>query len=188
MIQILFLPFAVGLSFISVFPNILDKYFCTDQKMKTCAERCRHPLTHNPIILLFLFLVFLGVNTENQIFCLLVRGIFLSIGSHLILDIFSEEGIPIGFTSTLFSQDRRKNYLFNQHTRPRLKLRLHSSLLSREERGINHRIVLLCKGVVVLACLLILIDNLRDPLHIDEIHGYDFDILLKSVFQERGVN
>ncbi len=187
MIQMIFLPLVVILSFSSNLPNILDKYLCLDQKTKTCSERCRHPITHGLFVLLILFVCILEFKTDNQILYLFVRGIFLSIGSHLFLDVFSEEGIPVGLNPTLFYQDKHKNYLYNQYKRPRLKVHFFNNFLLRDKQIINNRIVQVCKGVVIACCLFITIDLIRNSLNIEERVRMIHKLLNGLFFQSRGL-
>lgn len=156
--QLLLIPWAVIFSLIALFPNIFDKYFCLDRKTHTCTERCRHPVTHSPIAF-FLMILILTVGTIDSFwYNFMVNAIILAYGSHLFLDIFSQEGIPLGFVPTLFTQDPTKNYVFNEATKPRMRLCLSTDSFSRDNRRTNRHINLGCKIIIIFLCVHLLLE------------------------------
>jgi len=153
--QILILIIVIPLNLISIVPNVLDKFFCVDRKTRICTERCRHPITHHPMlfILLIAFLSVIDVSSQYYfLYHILSEIILLSFGSHLVLDMVSKEGIPLSFSPTLFSQDQSKNYGCNETTTPKLRLKIPKIILSRDDYRTNLQISMLCKGIVALYC------------------------------------
>ncbi|PWI46988.1 hypothetical protein CEE45_13880 [Candidatus Heimdallarchaeota archaeon B3_Heim] len=156
--QLFLIPWVVLFSFIALIPNFLDKYFCVHRKTHTCTERCRHPATHSPFALLLLsFILILGTDGYDW-YNFMMSAIVLAYGSHLFLDIFSHEGIPVGFIPTLFTQDPTKNYVFNTPTKPRMRIRFSTDRLSRDSRRINQRICLGCKIILIFICFLFILE------------------------------
>ena len=156
--QLLLLPWIVFFSFISLCLNFFDKYFCLHRKTRTCIDRCRHPATHSPftLFLLVITLRFFTISFSWPNF--IIEAFTLAIGSHLLLDILSQEGIPLGFTPTLFVQDSTKNYVFNDHSKPRMKLHLPSNIFSRDNWETNHYISLGSKIIILFLYLQLLLD------------------------------
>ncbi len=162
--QIILLPLALLVSLVAIAPNVLDKYFCLDRKTRTCTERCRHPITHHPVNLLVLVIIFSSINIETSyygLYFLLTKTFLLSYGSHLFLDMLSSEGIPIGTIPTLFCQDQTKNYRFNDLTKPRRQISIMN--LSRDSFEINNRTGLTCKIIIGLYCFQLVYELWHDP-------------------------
>ena len=167
--QFLLIPWAVSFSFISLSPNFLDKYFCVNRKTRTCTERCRHPATHNPIVF-FLLIYILRLGTIGFSWSyFVVEALTLAIGSHLFLDMFSHEGIPLGFIPTLFVQDPTKNYVFNDLTKPNKRLCFSTVILSRDNWNTNRYISLGCKIIIIFLCLQLLLELKDIPAYLETI-------------------
>jgi len=134
-------------SFIALIPNYLENLFC--------SERCRHPATHHPIIpVLIVFGILLTPITKIDLESLqLFAKIFiLSYGSHLFLDVFTEEGIPLSITPTLFLQDPTKHYTFNDKTKSRKRVQFSQFSVLKDTSGIDQKISLFCQGTVIFYC------------------------------------
>ena len=105
------LPWLLLLSLVSLIPNIFDTWFCRDQKTHMCTERCRHPFTHSPLVFMVIYLI-LSINPVDIAGYEYFVGFFtLSYGSHLLLDIFSQEGIPIVVHPTIFIIEIQVEYI-----------------------------------------------------------------------------
>ena len=157
--QLLLIPVALFVAITSFLPNILDKYACNYRKKKTCIIRCRHPVTHSPLTLFILVIALKLVTIGYSWSGFVIETFFIATGSHLFLDIFSEEGIPLGLKPTLFVQDYTKNYAFNDHTKPRMRLRFRTDRYfpnSRNTGQINSYISLGSKLIVLFLCLQVL--------------------------------
>ena len=160
------IPVVIGAGSLSLLPNKLEAWLCIDQKTHTCADRCRHPLTHHPGILLgfiWLFDILPVLPQYYHLYHLLTRMILLSFSSHLILDLLTPEGLPLGRTPTLFCQDEMKNYSFNDTTRPRLRLRLFQGIVSRDSSNVNRKITFISKLVLLVYSVGLGLGILSDP-------------------------
>jgi hypothetical protein len=159
-------PVVIGAGFLALLPNKLDAWFCIDRKTRTCTERCRHPLTHHPGFLLGLIWCFeiLPVLPQYyQLYHLLTRMILISFSSHLVLDLLTPEGLPLGRTPTLFCQDEMKNYSFNDTMRPRIRLRLFQGIVSRDSSNVNEKIILASKSILLAHSVMLVLGILSDP-------------------------
>jgi hypothetical protein len=159
-------PVVIGAGSLTLLPNRLEVWFCIDRKTRTCTDRCRHPLTHHPGLVLGLIWCFeiLPILPQYyQLYHLITRMILLSFSSHLVLDLLSPEGIPLGRTPTLFCQDETKNYSFNDITRPRLRLRLFHGIVSRDRSDINEKITLISKAMLFAHGIALVLGILADP-------------------------
>ena len=145
-------------SWIALLPNILDRYFCRDRETQTCTEKCRHPVTHGPFVFLLAIVILTQNTSTNSWYGLIVSTFILAYGSHLFLDIFSHEGIPLGFLPTLFLQDPAKNYVFNSHEKRRMRLRMPTDRFLRDNRRTNHCICLGSKLIIFLIGLQFILD------------------------------
>jgi hypothetical protein len=162
--KLLILPCVVLGGILAFLPNKLERWLCIDQKTVTCTDRCRHPLTHHPaivVILLWGFSVIPIATPYVRPYQLLTRLVLLAYGSHLFLDMINTEGIPLGITPTLFCQDQMKNYVFNDITKSRKRLRFFH--ISRDSNGINHRLTLVSKIVVFVYCFILVVELNRNP-------------------------
>ena len=162
---IILFPLAFLVSVSGIAPNLLDSFFCLDRNMKTCTERCRHPLTHHPATFLTLVLILSLINIETTyygLYFLLTKTFLLSYGSHLLLDMMSYEGIPIGTTPTLFCQDQSKNYRFNEITKPRKRLLIPIMKFSRVSRVTNRRMTIFCLIIIGFYSFLVFLELYHD--------------------------
>ncbi len=117
--------FCFGMSFpvsgISLIPNLLDsysganlKYEGVQLKKHRSTNQYRHPLSHSPWTLsYFIPLFFITERIYDPI--LLVTAVALTLGwfSHLLLDAFNPEGIPLG-RKPVFSPHPVKHYSWQQ--------------------------------------------------------------------------
>jgi hypothetical protein len=159
------LPFVILAGYVALVPNKLERWLCIDRKTHTCTERCRHPLTHHPIIVFILLWLFSLISITPQyvsMYQLLTRIILLAYGSHLVLDVLTPEGLPLGRTPTLFYQDHTKNYTFNITTKSRKRLRFFHGAFSRDNSNINHKITLASKLIVLLYCFMLILEINRN--------------------------
>lgn len=171
----LLLPILILFSFFSLLPNVLDPYFCKDRKTHTCLERCRHPVTHSPLIFLLLSFILSLIPLDFTEYRLFIWFFVVSYGSHLFLDIFSHEGLPLLFRPSLFLQDHAKNYLFDFHSKPRPRLRLLSDKVLRNDLQINHRICLGCKVIVLLIGFQLIVEMSKT--------NFDLQLLLNAILR-----
>ena len=155
--KLLIIPYVILGGTLAFLPNKLEKWLCIDQVTAICTDRCRHPLTHHPaivVVLLWIFSIIPIIPSYMRIYRLLTRLVLLAHSSHLLLDMINPEGLPLGFTPTLFFQDRMKNYAFNDATKSRKRLCIFH--ISRDSSNINHKLTLTSKLIVLIYCLLIL--------------------------------
>ena len=114
-----------GLSFplsgISLIPNLLDSYSGANLKYEgvqlqkhRSSNQYRHPLTHSPLTMgYFLPLFFISERIPEPIIKLSVFAFILGWGSHLLLDAFNPEGIPLG-RKPVYSPHPVKHYSWHQ--------------------------------------------------------------------------
>ncbi|MHA1227442.1 MAG: hypothetical protein ACTSPV_11920 [Candidatus Hodarchaeales archaeon] len=178
---LLVLPIA-SISMFAFLPNILDSFVSADSSTHTHCIRSRHPLTHHPFILPSFILLptfFDGLALFSHFFFLC----FLAYVSHLFLDLFSDEGIPLGFTPTLFLQDKNKHYLYNDVSSPRLRLIFPFFHFSRNDPLLNSRIVLLSQIILLLSILDPVIKFIQNPdftqtsFYLSFLHHYVLEVL-----------
>ena len=117
--------YCFGLSFplsgISLIPNLLDsysganlKYEGVQLKKHRSTNQYRHPLSHSPWTLsYFLPLFYITERIPNPIFLATAVAFFLGWFSHLLLDAFNPEGIPLG-RKPVFSPHPVKHYSWQQ--------------------------------------------------------------------------
>lgn len=164
--KLLLSPVVIGAGSLTLLPNKLENWFCIDRKTRTCTDRCRHPLTHHPglvLVLIWIFEMIPILPQYYQLYHLLTRMILLSFSSHLILDLLTPEGLPLGLTPTLFCQDEMKNYSFNDTTRPRMRLRLFQGIVSRDSSNVNRKITLASKLILLAYSVVLLLGIISDP-------------------------
>ena len=182
--QILLILWIPIISFISLIPNIFDKYFCKDYETQTCVERCRHPITHSPYTFFMLILILTLVNNSSTSYKFIANAIIIAWGTHLLLDMFSQEGIPLGFVPTLFTQDPTKNYVFNESTRPRMRLHVPTKRIIRDDSTTNKHIRLLCKIAVFYLCVQLLLDLKEITINFKaSIDIFAWEVLITGVIQ-----
>ena len=151
-------------SFIALIPNSLENLFC--------SERCRHPATHHPIIPVLMVLgILLTPITKIDLdsLQLFVKIFVLSYGSHLFLDVFTKEGIPLSITPTLFLQDQTKHYTFNDKTKPRKRVQFSPLSILKDTPGIDQKISLFCQGTVVFYCLQLVYEGITSLNTIEQL-------------------
>ncbi len=117
--------FSFGLSFplsgISLIPNLLDsysganlKYEGVQLKKHRSTNQYRHPLSHSPwTISYFIPIFYITERIPEPI--LLITAVALTLGwfSHLLLDSFNPEGIPLG-RKPVYSPHPVKHYSWQQ--------------------------------------------------------------------------
>lgn len=162
--KLLIIPYVVLGGILALVPNKLEKWLCIDRTTAICTDRCRHPLTHHPIIVVVLLWVFSTIPiipSYVRIYQLLTRLVLLAYGSHLILDMMTPEGLPLGLTPTLFCQDHMKNYVFNDPDRPRKRLRIYH--ISRDSSNFNQKLTLTSKLIFLVYCFILIIELNQNP-------------------------
>jgi len=93
----LFLVLSFPLGAFSVIPNLLDTYTTNLQYEKGLKCRVRHPLTHSPYTLGYFFPLYYIVEMfSDPVFLIAIFTLALGWFSHLFLDTFNPEGIPLG--------------------------------------------------------------------------------------------
>ena len=93
----LFLVLSFPLGGFSVIPNLLDTYTINLQYERGLKHRIRHPLTHSPWTLGYFFpLYYIGEMSSDPVFLIAIITLVLGWFSHLFLDTFNPEGIPLG--------------------------------------------------------------------------------------------
>lgn len=106
------------LGFLSLLPNYIDmnlgyspRYERIDLDQRFILTQYRHPLSHSPLtILYFLPLIYIGDGSNISLFSWLL---LISWSSHLILDVFSTPGIPLGIKS-LYLNHPVKHYVWKE--------------------------------------------------------------------------
>lgn len=164
--KLLLFPVMIGAGSLTLLPNKLEKWLCIDRKTRTCTERCRHPLTHHPVLVFVLIWIFGLIPITPpyfRVYHLLAKMILLAIGSHLVLDMLTPEGLPLGLTPTVFCQDDTKNYSFNDITKPRMRLRLFQGIFSRDSSNANRNIILTSKLILLVYCFVLVLEITYNP-------------------------
>ncbi len=117
----LFLSLSFPLSGVSLIPNLLDSYTAANLKYEgvQLKHRARHPLTHSPWTLGY-FLPFYYIFEMLSEPILLVTVFLLVLGwfSHLFLDAFNPEGIPLG-KKPIYLPHPVKHYSWRERTNTR---------------------------------------------------------------------
>ncbi|NHJ01629.1 MAG: hypothetical protein EAX86_05770 [Candidatus Heimdallarchaeota archaeon] len=111
----------------SILPNILDiipntsaQYQGVQLAKHRFARRYRHPLTHSPWTFSYFFpLITLADYLSDSLWYSLVTGLILSWTSHLILDAFNSDGIPLGRTA-IYSNHPVKHYTWPKSNKVRV--------------------------------------------------------------------
>ncbi|MHA1226529.1 MAG: metal-dependent hydrolase [Candidatus Hodarchaeales archaeon] len=183
---ILVLPIA-SISMIALLPNMLDSFFSADSFTYTRCFRSRHPLTHSPLVLLS-FILLPTLFEELAFFSYAFFLCFLAYASHLFLDLFSDQGIPLGFVPTLFLQDKTKHYTYNDVSSPRLRLVFPFFHFSRNDPLLNSRVVHLSQVVLLLSLTVPVIDFIQNPVidqsafYLPLFYQYGFQLSFRSLF------
>ncbi|MFX1515752.1 MAG: metal-dependent hydrolase [Promethearchaeota archaeon] len=107
----LFLALSFPLGAFSVIPNILDTYTINLQYERALKNRIRHPLTHSPWTLPgYFFPLFYIVDIfSDPLLTIIIYMLALGWFSHLFLDCFNPEGIPLG-KKPIYSPHPVKHY------------------------------------------------------------------------------
>ena len=93
----LFLVLSFPLGAFSVLPNLLDAYTTNLQYDRGLKCRVRHPLTHSPWTLgYFVPFYYIVEMSSDPVFLITIFTLALGWFSHLFLDAFNPEGIPLG--------------------------------------------------------------------------------------------
>lgn len=162
--QLALIPIAGVLSYCAVLPNKLDKFFSITPKTHTRVERSRHPASHHPLLIVFVFLLYILVYSKDLVkleFLYLFKLGFYAFGSHLLLDSFTKEGLPLGLAPSLFAQDLTKYYSYHDNYNSRGKFQLQKNIYSDDIRY-NRLLVYFCQGFVVSHGLNVIIRLLID--------------------------
>ncbi len=118
---------SIPIAGVSLLPNILDSIPGTSimhQGVKLekhrFSRRYRHALTHSPWTMAY-FLPFLSLNDliPNSYYQAMLMGLILSWFSHLALDAFNSDGIPLG-CSSIYSNHPVKHYTWPKSNNRRI--------------------------------------------------------------------
>ena len=129
------------MSYVALIPDLIDQYAGASYKYEGVQlKRYRHPLTHSPLTIVY-FIPFLYISNilNNQILILISVYTFLSWISHLLLDSFNPEGIPIG-KKPIMSNHLSKHYKWSKFTKTR---KLSFARVDYYDQKANLRIILI---------------------------------------------
>jgi len=168
-------------------PNWYDSQISIDRATGIKLSRMRHPLSHNPFIVQVYFFLLLSIRSAigeiiGHDFYLMAVSIALIVwDSHLLLDIFTIEGIPLGLRSAI-SQNPHKNYSLEYFGKKSGTFSLGTK--SSESEDLNKTINLISILIIVFYLFDLLIEATNDPqiiLNTNQQIGLIFSLLVSQL-------
>lgn len=133
-------------------PNWFDSKLSIDGATGVKLPRMRHPLSHNPFVvqLYFILLFSIGSVAEGlmgiEFYSMVVSIVMIVWDSHLLLDLFTIEGIPLGLRPAI-TQNPHKNYAFEDLSKKSGVFSL--SKRSSESDDLNRGAILISTVIIV---------------------------------------